>query len=387
MIRLCVVTGSRAEYGLLLPVIRRIMADPDFKLLMVVTGAHMDSRMGADYREMEQDGLIIDETVEMNLASDSSYGICQSMGLELIGISKAYERLKPDMILLLGDRYEIFIAASAASICNIPIAHIHGGEVTAGAYDDCMRHGITKMSYLHFTSTMEYRKRVIQLGESPDRVFQVGALGVERLKELSLLSRKELEESLNLSLGSATVLITYHPATLESANIEEQMKPLFKVLDSLPDLFAVFTGSNSDTGGSKVNEMVADYVGRHPSRVAFFNSLGSLRYLSLMNQCCMVIGNSSSGIIEAPSLRVTTVNIGTRQKGRVMADSVINCDTSYDSILSAILKARDFNWNDCSISNPYDIPDTSRKILDFIKQAVQRGICLVKDFYDIDWSI
>lgn len=387
MIRLCVVTGSRAEYGLLLPVIRRVMADPDFKLLMVVTGAHMDSRMGAGYREMEQDGVIIDETVEMNLASDSSYGICQSMGLELIGISKAYERLKPDMILLLGDRYEIFIAASAASICNIPIAHIHGGELTAGAYDDCMRHGITKMSYLHFTSTMVYRKRVIQLGEAPDRVFHVGALGVERLKGLILLSLKELEKSLNLSLGSETVLVTYHPATLESANIEEQMKPLFKALDSLPDFFAVFTGSNSDTGGSKVNEMAADYAGRHPNRAAFFNSLGSLRYLSLMRQCCMVIGNSSSGIIEAPSLKVPTVNIGTRQKGRVMADSVINCDTSYDSIFSAILKARDFNWKDCSILNPYDSPDTSKKIIGFIKQAVHNGIRLEKDFYDIDWSL
>lgn len=387
MIRLCVVTGSRAEYGLLLPVIRRVMADPDFKLLMVVTGAHMDSRFGADYREMEQDGVIIDETVEMNLASDSSYGICKSMGLELIGISKAYERLKPDMMLLLGDRYEIFIAASAAVICNIPIAHIHGGELTRGAYDDCMRHGITKMSYLHFTSTMEYKKRVIQLGEAPDRVFHVGALGVERLKELSLLSQKELEESLNLSLGSATVLITYHPATLESADIEEQMEPLFKALDSLPELFAVFTGSNSDTGGRKVNEMASDYAGRHPNRAAFFNSLGSLRYLSLMSKCCMVIGNSSSGIIEAPSLKVPTVNIGTRQKGRVMADSVINCDTSYDSILSAILKARNFKCKHCSILNPYDSSDTSKKILGFIKQAVQSGICLEKDFYDLDWSL
>lgn len=386
MIRFCVVTGSRAEYGLLLPVIRRVMADPDFKLLLVVTGAHMDSRFGADYREMEQDGVTIDETVEMNLASDSSYGICQSMGLELIGISKAYERLKPDMILLLGDRYEIFIAASAASICNIPIAHIHGGELTRGAYDDCMRHSITKMSYLHFTSTLEYRKRVIQLGESPDRVFHVGALGVERLKKLSLLSRKELEESLNLSLGSLMALITYHPATLESADIEEQVEPLFKVLDSLPELFAVFTGSNSDTGGSKVNKMVADYAKLNPHRAAFYNSLGSLRYLSLMSQCSMVIGNSSSGIIEAPSLKVPTVNIGTRQKGRVMADSVINCDTSYDSILSATLKARDFNWKDCSILNPYDSPDTSKKILGLIKQAVQSGICLEKDFYDIDWS-
>jgi UDP-hydrolysing UDP-N-acetyl-D-glucosamine 2-epimerase len=387
MIRLCVVTGSRAEYGLLLPLIRRIMADPDLLLQMLVTGAHMDPRFGSDYREMELDGITIDETVEMNLASDSSYGVCKSMGLELIGISKAYERLKPDLILLLGDRYEIFTAASAAVICRIPIAHIHGGELTRGAYDDCMRHGITKMSYLHFTSTIEYRKRVIQLGESPERVFHVGALGVERLKELPLLSRRELEESLSLSLGLTPVLVTYHPATLESSDIKEQMAPLLKALDSIPDLFAVFTGSNSDTGGNRINEIAANYAKCHPKRAAFVTSLGSLRYLSLMSHCRMVIGNSSSGIIEAPSLKVPTVNIGTRQMGRVKADSVIDCQANYDSILSAILKAKDFNWDNYSTRNPYDSPDTSIKILSAIKKAVQAGIQLEKEFYDIDWSL
>lgn len=387
MIRLCVVTGSRAEYGLLTPVINKAMADSDIKLQMVVTGAHMDSRFGSDYRDMELDGITIDETVEMNLASDTSYGICKSMGLELIGISKAYERLKPDMILLLGDRYEIFIAASAAAICRIPISHIHGGELTRGAYDDCMRHGITKMSYLHFTSTAEYRKRVIQLGETPERVFQAGALGVERLKGLNLLSLTELEESLNLSLGPNIVLVTYHPATLETTNIEEQVEPLFKALDSLPHLFAVFTGSNSDTGGSQINKLAADYAKRHPMRAAFITSLGSLRYFSLMSHSRLVIGNSSSGIIEAPSLKVPTVNIGTRQMGRIMAPSVINCDASYDSILSAIHKALNVPWGNSSLHNPYECPNTSNIILSAIKQAVQAGIHLDKEFYDIDWSL
>lgn len=387
MKRLCVVTGSRAEYGLLTPVIRKAMADPDIKLQMVVTGAHMDSRFGSPYRDMELDGITIDETVEMNLASDTSYGICKSMGLELIGISKAYERLKPDMILLLGDRYEIFTAASAAAICRIPIAHIHGGELTRGAFDDCMRHGITKMSYLHFTSTMEYRKRVIQLGEAPERVFYVGALGVERLKELSFLSKKELEESLNLSLGSELALITFHPATLESKSVEEQIKPLFQALDSLPSLFAIFTGSNSDTGGSRINELAADYAKCYPERAAFFTSLGSLRYLSLMSHCQVVIGNSSSGIIEAPSLKVPTVNIGTRQMGRVMADSVINCDNTYDSILSAIHKAKEVDWVNSSLHNPYECPSTSGRIISEIKKAFQNGIQLEKEFFDIDWSL
>lgn len=387
MIKLCVVTGSRAEYGLLFPLIRSIMEDHDLKLQLLVTGTHLDTRFGLDYREMKQDGIVIDETVEMNLASDSSYGICRSMGLELIGISGAFERLNPDMILLLGDRYEIFTAAGAAVICKIPIAHIHGGELTQGACDDCMRHGITKMSYLHFTSTAEYRKRVIQLGESPDRVFYVGSLGIERLKGLTLLTKEQLERSLNIALPLPLSLVTYHPATLEPATAADQFQPLLDALDSFPGLFTVFTGSNSDTGGNQVNEMASSYARLHPERAVYISSLGSLRYLSLMSLSRLVIGNSSSGILEAPAFHVPTVDIGSRQKGRIKPDSVISCEASAESIRNAISQAINLDMKHHVSHNPYDCPGTSKKILSCIKNAFEMGIHLDKEFYDIDWRL
>jgi len=387
MIRLCVVTGSRAEYGLLTPLIRNIMKDQDLKLQLLVTGTHLDTRFGLDYQEMEQDGIVIDEMVEMNLASDTSYGICKSMGLELIGISAAYERLKPHMILLLGDRYEIFTAASAAVICKIPIAHIHGGELTQGAYDDCMRHGITKMSYLHFTSTEEYRKRVIQLGESPDRVFNVGALGIEQLKELTLLSKEQLEQSFHTALPFPLSLVTYHPATLDPFSAKNQFQPLLDALDSFPELFTVFTGSNSDTGGNKVNEMAISYTRQHPDRALYISSLGSLRYLSLMSISRLVIGNSSSGILEAPAFHIPTVDIGLRQQGRIKPVSVISCGTSAENIRNAISQAMNLDLKNLVYENPYDCPGTSKKILTCIKEAFRTGIHLEKEFYDIDWRL
>ena len=387
MIRLCVVTGSRAEYGLLVPLIRKIKEDRNFKLQLLVTGSHLDSRYGLDYQNMEQDGFQIDETVEMNLASNTSFGICKSMGLELIGLSSAYERLKPDMVVLLGDRYEIFAAAGAAVLCKIPIAHIHGGELTRGAWDDCMRHSITKMSYLHFTSTTDYRKRVIQLGESPDRVFNVGALGIERLKALTFLSKAQLEESLNTTLPAPFSLVTYHPATLDPSCVTDQFQPLLDALESFPGLFTIFTGSNSDEGGNQINEMAVSYAAKHPGRAFFVNSLGSLRYLSLMSISCVVIGNSSSGILEAPALHVPTVDIGLRQKGRAKPASVISCDAKADDICAAISQAMNLNLEYHVTDNPYDCPDTSKKILTHIKEAFEAGIHLEKEFYDIDWRM
>ncbi|MDW2796631.1 UDP-N-acetylglucosamine 2-epimerase [Clostridium boliviensis] len=387
MIRLCVVTGSRAEYGLLVPLIRKIKEDLDFKLQLLVTGTHLDSRYGLDYQTMEQDGFEIDETVEMNLASNSAFGICKSMGLELIGLSSAYERLKPDMIVLLGDRYEIFAAAGAAVLCKIPIAHIHGGELTQGAWDDCMRHSITKMSYLHFTSTIDYRKRVIQLGESPDRVFNVGALGIERLKALTFLSKEQLEESLNTPLHAPFSLVTYHPATLDPFCVTDQFQPLLDALEAFPGLFSIFTGSNSDAGGNQINEMAVSYAAKHPERAFFVDSLGSLRYLSLMSISCIVIGNSSSGILEAPALHVPSVDIGLRQKGRVKPASVISCDTKADDICAAISQAMNLNLEHHVADNPYDCPDTSKKILTHIKEAFEAGIHLEKEFYDMDWRM
>ncbi|WP_313186730.1 UDP-N-acetylglucosamine 2-epimerase [Lacrimispora sp.] len=387
MIKLCVVTGSRAEYGLLKPVLDRVGQDPDFKLQIIATGSHLDTRYGHSCEDMESSGIMIDEKIEMNLASDTSLGICKSMGLEMISLSEAYQRLKPDMVLLLGDRYEIFAAASAAVICNIPIAHIHGGEITRGAYDDSMRHAISKMSYLHFTSTMEYRKRVIQLGEAPDRVYWVGALGIENMKTIKLLTSQELEKKLRISLAPPIALVTFHPATLDQESSSSQFKPLEDALLHFPDLFVVFTKSNSDTGGNRINEMIDAYVSRNPNKSAVFPSLGSQNYLSLMNCCQAVIGNSSSGILEAPFLKVPSVNIGNRQEGRIAPASVISCGSSVNEIVAAIQEALAFDRYKEKAPNPYEGLDTSKQIVSIMKQTFKKGIHLEKHFYDVEWRM
>lgn len=386
MLKLCAVTGSRAEYGLLKPVMDRIKQDPDLQLQVIATGIHLDTRYGMNGKEIENDGIVIDEKIEMNLASDSPSGICKSMGIELICLSEAYERLKPDMVLLLGDRYEILIAAAAAVILKIPIAHIHGGEITQGAYDDCMRHAISKMSYLHFTSTMEYRQRVIQLGEAPERVYHVGALGIENIKTLKLLTRQELEEALKIPLNSPIALVTYHPTTLDPDSITAQFEPLTEALVFFPDLFAIFTKSNSDTGGNRINQMIEEYVIKHPKKGALYPSLGTLPYLSLMSHSQVVMGNSSSGIIEAPFLKVPTVDIGDRQKGRVKPGSVISCDNTVTDIIAALQNALAYDRHREEAANPYEGQDTSCQIVWVIKQTLEKGIDLEKRFYDIDWS-
>ena len=384
MKRLCVVTGSRAEYGLLKPVLKRIQQDNDLVLQMIVTGMHLDHRCGLTYKEIEKDNIHIDEKIEMNLASDTAIGICKSMGIGLISLAEAYDRLKPDMIILLGDRYEIFAAASAAMIHKIPIAHIHGGEITQGAYDDSMRHAISKMSYLHFTSTKEYRHRVIQLGEHPDRVYEVGALGIENIKEMTLLSKRELEETLNIQLKKPLALVTFHPATLEKNTTIIQLEPLLEALDYFKDLTVIFTKSNTDTGGGMINEMINQYTSKNCKKAFAFTSLGSLRYLSIMNCSSFVIGNSSSGIIEAPFLSVPTVDIGDRQKGRVKPGSVINSDDSVQGIIVAIQKALSYEKYKTKIVTPYEKEDTSHQIISAIKQALQEGVDLKKDFYDFE---
>ena len=291
------------------------------------------------------------------------------------------------MVLLLGDRYEIFAAASAAVICNIPIAHIHGGEITRGAYDDSLRHAISKMSYLHFTSTMEYRKRVIQLGEAPDRVYWVGALGIENIKTMKLLTRQELEEKLRISLIPPIALVTFHPATLEQESPSEQFKPLEDALLHFPNLFVVFTKSNSDNGGNRINEMIDAYASRNPDKSAVFPSLGSLNYLSLMNCCQAVIGNSSSGILEAPFFKVPSVNIGNRQAGRIASASVISCGYSVNEIVTAIQKALSFERYQEEAPNPYEGMETSKQIVSVIKQTFKKGIQLEKHFYDVEWRL
>ncbi|GLC80531.1 UDP-N-acetylglucosamine 2-epimerase [Lacrimispora brassicae] len=385
MIKLCAVTGNRAEYGLLKPVMDRAGKDPDFILQVIATGSHLDTRYSNGCEDIENSGIKINEKIEMNLASDTSLGICKSMGLEMISLSEAYQRLKPDMILLLGDRYETFMAASTAVICKIPIAHIHGGEITRGAYDDCMRHAITKMSYLHFTSTLEYRRRVIQLGEAPDRVHWVGALGIENMKTIKLLTRQELEEALQIPLAPPMALVTFHPATLDQESALDQFQPLAEALLHFPDLFTVFTRSNSDTGGNTINQMIDGFVKENPNKSAVFPSLGTKRYLSLMNCCQAVIGNSSSGIMEAPFLKVPSVNIGIRQDGRIKPPSVISCGSSVSEISSAIQKALNFNIHQEETPNPYQGQDTSKQIISVIKQEFEKGIHLKKDFYDVEW--
>lgn len=383
MSKVCVVTGSRAEYGLLKPVLKRIQEDKELSLSIIVTGMHLDDRFGLTYQEIESDGFVIHEKVEMNMASDTAVGICKSMGIGMIGLAGAYERLEPDMVLLLGDRYEIFVAASVAAISKIPIAHIHGGEITRGAYDDFMRHAITKMSYLHFTSTKEYRNRVIQLGEQPERVYDVGALGIENIKEMMFLSKDELENELQIDLKKPFILVTFHPITLEKKSIENQFEPLLEALDYFQEFNVIFTKSNADTGGNIINQMIEAYVVKNSKKSVVFTSLGTLRYLSLMGYSCAVIGNSSSGIMEAPFLKVPIVDIGDRQSGRVKPDSVISCEDTNQDIINAIKRALRYDWNRRIEVNPYEGKDTSYQIVTAIKQALKQEIDLKKSFYDL----
>lgn len=383
MKKICVITGSRAEYGLLRPLIEEIKKDKSFKLQLIVTGMHLAYTSGLTYREMEQDGYQIDEKIEINLSSDTSIGICKSMGLGMISFSEAYARLEPDMIVVLGDRYEIFAAASAAMISKIPIAHIHGGEITEGAYDDSLRHCITKMSYLHFTSTKSYRKRVIQLGEQPNRVYHVGSLGVENIKKMKLLSKEDLEKLLNFKITKHTILVTFHPVTLETNTAKIQFGNLLKALDRFKDLRMIFTKSNSDTDSSMINQMIDNYVSKNRNKSIAFISLGTLKYLSLMKYSQFVIGNSSSGIIEAPSLKIPTINIGDRQKGREKADSIIDCDSSEEEIAAAIQKVFNMKTEKENIMNPYEKANTSTHIISIINEVLEKEIDLKKHFYDL----
>lgn len=380
MKKLCVITGSRAEYGLLRPLIEKIKKDKDVELQLIVTGMHLDHHFGLTYKEIEQDGYKIDRKIAMELNGDTSEDICKSMGIVMMGFGETYASLRPDIVIVLGDRYEIFAAASAAMISQIPIAHIHGGEITQGAYDDCMRHAISKMSYLHFTSTEVYRQRVIQLGESPNRVYHVGALGVENIKQIKLLSQKALEAELQFRLGDCSVLVTFHPVTLENHTASTQFENLLEALEAFKNLKIIFTQSNADTGGRIINQMIQRYVLNHPEKAAAFTSLGSLKYLSLMKYSTVVIGNSSSGIIEAPALKIPSVNIGDRQKGRIKADSVIDSGTSVKEITEAIQRAFNYKWH--KAVNPYEKEKTSEQIVAIIKQALHTGIDLKKSFYD-----
>lgn len=336
---ICVVTGSRAEYGLLQPLMQLIKEDKSIQLQILVTGMHLSPEFGLTWKQIKKDGFSIGEKVEMLLSADTDTAIIKSTGLGLMGFADAFQRLQPDWIVLLGDRFETFAAAIAAHLSKIPVAHLHGGELTEGATDDAMRHAITKMAYLHFTAAEVYRKRVIQLGESPERVFNTGAIGLDSIRRLNLLSKQALEKQLQFSLGSKSLLVTYHPATLEKNTAAAQISQLLQALDRLNDTKIIFTLPNADANGRIITERINQYVAQHPQQAKVFTSLGQLRYLSTLCYVSAVVGNSSSGIIEAPFFKIPTVNIGDRQAGRLKAASVIDTGTDTESILKSLKKA------------------------------------------------
>lgn len=381
--KICVITGTRAEYGLMRWVMQGINDDPELTLQVIATGMHLSPEFGLTYREIEKDGFQIDRKVEMLTSSDTPVGIAKSMGLGLVGFADALNELKPDLIVVLGDRFEIFAAVAAALVARIPVAHLHGGETTEGAFDEALRHSITKMSHLHFVAAEEYRQRVIQLGEQPERVFLVGGLGIDNIKCLKLLDRAELEASLDFKLEKKTLLITFHPVTLETSTAADQMTELLAALAELKDTQLIFTMPNADTDGRALIRMVEQFVSQHPNARAY-TSLGQLRYLSCLAQVDGVVGNSSSGLSEAPSFKKGTINVGDRQRGRLQAESVINCEPTRRSIAAALerLYSADFQVSMTHVRNPYGDGGASEKVVETIKNYAIDGIAK-KVFYDL----
>jgi len=384
--KVCIVTGTRAEYGLLRWVIEGVSKSDCLKLQLCVTGMHLSPEFGLTYKEIEKDGFPIASKVEILLSSDTPSGVTKSMGLGLIGFADELKRLQPDLLVLLGDRYEIMVAAIAATIARVPIAHLHGGEATEGLIDEPIRHSVTKMSHLHFVATEEYRNRVIQLGECPESVFCVGGLGIDNIIKLNLLSRVELEESLGFKLGQKNLLVTFHPVTLESQRAGHQMNELLEALKNFKDSQIIFTMPNADTEGREIFQLIEKFTAENKNSVGF-TSLGQLRYLSCMKYVDVVIGNSSSGLLEVPSFKKPTINIGDRQLGRIRATSVIDCGACKTEISKAITKAYDQNFlSECkNVINPYGCGGASSSIVRKIEDS-KLGNLLKKKFYDFPSS-
>jgi GDP/UDP-N,N'-diacetylbacillosamine 2-epimerase (hydrolysing) len=385
--KICVVTGTRAEYGLLRWLMQGIKDDTALELQIITTGMHLSPEFGLTYREIEKDGFTIDRKVEMLMSSDTPVGISKSMGLGMIGFADALDGLNPDLLVLLGDRFEILSAASAALVARVPVAHIHGGETTEGAIDESIRHSITKMSHLHFTAAEEYKRRVIQLGENPQNVFLVGGLGVDVIKKLKLFEKPALEDFLRFQFGVKNLLVTFHPATLEKVPPEEQMAELLAALSELKDTGIIFTMPNADTGGRKLLNMVNEFLKQYSNACVHF-SLGQLAYLSCVRFVDGVVGNSSSGLLEVPTFKKGTINIGDRQKGRLKAKSVIDCLPHRRDILVAIKKLYSFEFR-ASLSearNPYGDGGASEKILEVIK-SVSFDHLTQKSFFDIPYAV
>lgn len=388
MRKICIITGTRAEWGLLAPLAHKIYHDHDLELQIIATGMHLSTEFGLTYRDIT---LPVNKKCEILLSSDTPIGLCKAMGLAQISVCEAYEDLKPDIIVVLGDRYEIFACVASAMICRIPIAHLHGGETTEGLIDEAIRHSITKMSHLHFVATEPYRKRVIQLGENPSRVFNVGGFGVDTITSIKLLDKPSLESALNFALREKNFLITFHPVTLENATAQAQFKELLNALEILNKTYAsigfIFTKANADTNGRIINDMIDEFVQLHTNAIAF-TSMGQLRYLSTMNFVNAVIGNSSSGLGEAPSFKIATINIGDRQKGRIKANSVIDCEPKSDEIIKSCEYAmsKEFQVILQNVKNPYGDGGASDKTYKILKTYPLEGL-LKKSFYDIDFQI
>lgn len=379
-----VVTVARSDYGLYLPLLREIQADPDLQLHIIVSGMHLSPEFGLTVETVGADGFEIGERVEMLLSSDTPEGIAKSMGLGTIGFAQAYARFRPDILVVLGDRFEMHAAALAALPFNIPVAHIHGGEITQGAIDDALRHSMTKLSHLHFVSTEEYARRVLQLGEEPWRITVSGAPSLDNLHSVDLLEMDELEAQYGLRVERPLLLVTFHPVTLEYEQTGWQTGELLAALD-MSGLPVVFTLPNADTGGRIIARMLREFVRTHPS-AQIVDNLGTRGYFSLMALVAAMVGNSSSGIIEAPSFKLPVVNIGARQQGRVRAANVI--DTGYErgAILKGIRKAvqPEFRESLCELVNPYGCGRASDKIVERLKNVVLDDRVIIKRFYDME---
>lgn len=383
--KICVVTGTRAEYGLLYWLMKEIQLDPDLELQIIVTGMHLAPEFGLTYRIIEDDGFVIDAKVEMLLASDTAIGITKSIGLGVIGFADAVDRLQPDLLVILGDRFEILAAAQAALVARLPIAHIHGGETTEGLIDEAIRHSVTKMAQIHFVAAEPYRQRVVQLGEDPGMVFNFGAIGLDNIQKIKLLDREEFENSIDFNLGPLSFLLTYHPVTLSEQDAGLPMQEILDALDMFPDAKIIITKPNADTGGRIICQMIDEWANHRPGRVYTTTSLGQLKYLSAIKHVDLVIGNSSSGLIEVPMFKKPTVNLGERQAGRLKASSIIDCSESKFEIVAAINKAltKEFMAVVEASTSPYGLGDVSTQIKDILKDVDLKGI-LMKKFHDLE---
>jgi len=378
--KICVVTGSRADYGLLYWPMKAIQNDPGLKLQIVATGMHLSPEFGSTSQIVESDGFRIDEKVEMLLSSDTPMGIAKSVGLGIIGFADVFARLSPDILVLLGDRYEIFAAAQAALVARIPIAHIAGGDTTEGAFDEAIRHSITKMSHVHFVTNETAGKRVRQLGENPEFIFNVGSPGIDYIAKLKRISRAELQKKLEFKFRERNLLATFHPVTLDRERPADQLRSLLRALDRLgKDTGVIFTKPNADNDGRPLIDMIDDFVSGHENAKAF-TSLGQPLYLSLVAQVDAIVGNSSSGLYEVPSFKKPTVNIGDRQKGRLRAPSVIDCEPRTEAILKAIRKA--FVLDCSNVANPYGDGNSSARIVAKLKEIRNPAQLVKKHFFD-----